>query len=259
MLNKKIPTIIPIGKEVTPEVNSIYCSSINCHSRGDLMNCDMHGVYKSATPSSDQVNSVSKKSDSLKESFLDVIHNILDAETRVNGGIFVPVMRALLNKCDVLGWEETEENTFKLTLDFAYEAVDEKSWLFKGKTFILEEKIIMKFDPENFEITFPKVKEIYDASKGKHVKLEDALIQNKNLNSFWGIDSFGGVEYTGVAYCIRWDRSEKPKTCPDDEVLITDNINDAPESIQWMATPRTKTVKESIEEWNNRSRNPIIL
>lgn len=176
-----------------------------------------------------------------REAFLNALKKELDVLIGID--VFVPAWNAILRDCEVIGWEKEEgENTYRLTLDSAYIAAAPDN---SGKTWQLEKEIVLQFVPENNQILFPRVKEMLDL--GLTPNAED--IAEKSLNAIWAWEKYVFVTYTGVGYSMRWNA--------DDNTVVSDNINDAPTRLQFMATPRVKTLPEVIQEWNDRGRAAI--
>lgn len=169
-----------------------------------------------------------------KEAFFSTLKSELD--DHIGNEIFVPLFNAILRDCNVLDWKSEGINTYRLTLDSAYEAARED---LSSKTWQLEKEIVFQFSPEDYRIIFPQVMSMYENGD----KIDPS---NKSLNAIWAWESHLGYIYTGVGYSLRWDNEE--------EKIISDNINDAPWFLQSLATPRIKTLEESIQEWNNLGR-----
>lgn len=177
-----------------------------------------------------------------KEAFLSTLKSEFD--TRIGMAVFVPTWDAILRGCEVVSWEKEEgdKQIYQLTLDSAYKAARDDG---KEKTWLLEKTIRIELVPENYQILFPYVKEMFD------LKLTPSAqdVAKKSLNAIWAWEKVLFSTYTGVGYSMLWD--------PSNHTIRSDNINDAPWAFQSEATPRIRTLPEVIQEWNDRGRVAI--
>jgi hypothetical protein len=167
--------------------------------------------------------------------FLDTIKENLD--DKIGSPIFRPLWKTIFKGVEVESWKEEEDGVYRLTLNSTIKAARPDK---EGETFIFEKEILIEFGDRR--IIFPTVLEYKNSGK-------DLDVNNKNLNAIWAEKHKFGSLYTGVGYSTRWDT----KT----ETFISDNINDAGWMFQSMATPRTKTMQESVTDWNDRGREEV--
>ncbi len=169
-----------------------------------------------------------------KNKFLFELQSKID--NYIGKEIFVPIWTAILRDCEVKEWKDEGNNTFRLILDSAYQAENTAK---TGQTLLIEKEIVMQILPNCCEITFPKVKDLFESKLGIDP-------QKKELNAIWGWVVSCGFTYTGVGYSQRWN-DEKNE-------VINDNLNDASFIFQYLATPRCLSLHDTIKEWDERGR-----
>lgn len=172
--------------------------------------------------------------------FLDTVKEKLDDV--IGQELFRPNFKAIFKGIEIEDWKEEEDGVYCLTLSSAYKAARDDE---EGKTFIFEKEIRIKFDPDNARMTFPKVVEF----KENGGSITEEVIKKKGLNAIWAQEHHLFSLYTGVGYQTTWD--------PKEQQFVSDNINDAGWALQWKATPRRKSMKESLQEWGERGREKI--
>ena len=169
-----------------------------------------------------------------RESFFRTIDEFLDR--RIGEAVYVPLFEAALRGCEVQDWKKEADKTYRLVLKSGYIAKMADN---SGKTWYLEKEILCQFVPEHFQIVLPDV--LKWKNSGEVIDPE-----NKKMNAIWAWETHLGSVYTGVGYSIRWDSDYKQ--------IVTDNINDAPWWLQYIAATESKSVEEAVKAWNERVR-----
>lgn len=167
-----------------------------------------------------------------KDRLFAALRENLDAKIHQN--VFEGNWRAMLTGCNIVDFRCEGDNTYRVILDSAYSAV---AWDGKGDKWYLEKEILIKLVPENFEIIFPKVKEMHDRN-------EDPDASNKSLNAIWSIRTVFFAEFTGVGYSSKWD--------PEQQQVVSSHINNARSWTPGKTTPRMKSIDEIRDEWTTR-------
>lgn len=169
--------------------------------------------------------------------FLDTIKEQLD--DKIGQPAFRPYFKNIFKGIEIEDWIKEDDDLWRLTLSSAYELAREDR---AGKTFFMEKELLMKFEPENYRVIFPKVAKFKEEGN----VIDENAIAKKGLNAIWGQEYHGFSLYTGVGYQTTWN--------PINRTFVTDNINDAGYILQYMATPTVKTMAERLIEWSERSR-----
>lgn len=169
------------------------------------------------------------------EQFFDILRQNFDKDVCEN--YFIPLWTVVLQGCTLEKVGIDNDGYCHLIFDAAYIAPPKPG---EDETNYIEKEVVMCFVREYHQFIFPHV----EALKGK---LDP---DNKNLHGIWGLETWLGKVFSGVAYSIRWDESQMS--------MIYDNKHNLPWGSGFLATPRNYHPDKIRERWIDRPREKVV-